>query len=41
MLLNCDSSLRVPHLLAYDLSNSDVVLFQFSSVHSIPSSYLT
>ena len=31
MLLNCNSSLRVPPLLAYDLSNFDVVLLLFNS----------
>ena len=38
MLLNCNSSLRVPPLLAYDLSNFDVVLL-FSSL-ALPCLYL-
>ena len=39
MSLNCNSSLRVPPLLANDLSNSDVVLLS-SFIHSFPSSSL-
>ena len=31
MLLNCNSSLRVPPLLAFDLSNFDVILLLFNS----------
>ena len=40
MLLNCNSSLRVPPLLAPDLSNSDADFLLFSVVHSFHSSYL-
>ena len=29
MLLNCNSSLKVPPLLSYDLSNLDVILLLF------------
>ena len=32
MLLNCNISLRVPPLLAYDLSNFDVSLLLFGSL---------
>ena len=31
MLLKCHSSLRVPPLLAYDLSNLDIFLLMFNS----------
>ena len=31
MLLNCNSSLRVPPLLTYDLFNFDVILLLFVS----------
>ena len=44
MLLNCNSSLRVPHLLAYDLSNFDVIplLFSFLALPCLlPDSNLT
>ena len=34
MLLNCNSSLRVPPLLAFDLSNFDVVLLLFTILAS-------
>ena len=40
MLLNCNSSLRVPPLLAYDLSNFDVILLLFAILAS-PHSNLT
>ena len=40
MLLNCNSSLGVPPLLAYALSNSDVVPLLFTIVSSFPSSNL-
>ena len=40
MLLNCNSSLRVPPLLAYDLSSFDVVLLLFT-ILACPHSNLT
>ena len=41
MILNCNSSLRVPPLLAYDLSNFDVILPLCSSLASPLLSNLT
>ena len=41
MLLNCNSSLRVPSLPAYDLSNFDVVLLLFTILASLHSNLTT